>query len=108
MPRKLKDCDSALASAVGHRIREWRLRRGMTQSALAHHAGITQGALSNYEMGRRDVPLSTVLAIAGGLEVSLGELLDLGEVIIVRDSLLGRAVQYLQAAAKPEATQAAV
>jgi len=82
--------------SVGHRVREWRLRREMSQADVARLTGITQASLSNYENGKRDMPLSTLLGVAGALNVSLGDLLDLPEVIVVRDSLLGRAVEQLQ------------
>src|SRR5690242_9230233 len=81
--------------AVGLRIRDWRLKRALTQADLARRAGITQGALSNYENGKRDLPLSTVLGVTAALNVSIGHLLDLPEVLIVRDSPLGRAVETL-------------
>ncbi len=42
----------------------------MTQSDVAWHAGITQAALSNYENGKRDVPLPSLLTLARVLEVS--------------------------------------
>lgn len=86
----------ALRSEVGQRMREWRLRRELSQAEVARVAGITQASLSNYENGKRDMPLSTLLGVAGALNVSLGDLLDLPEVIVVRDSLLGRAVEQLQ------------
>jgi transcriptional regulator with XRE-family HTH domain len=85
-----------LRSDVGSRIREWRLRRELSQAEVARKAGITQASLSNYENGKRDMPLSTLLGVAGALNVSLGDLLDLPDVIVVRDSLLGRAVEQLQ------------
>jgi len=86
----------ALRSEVGQRMREWRLRRELSQAEVARVAGITQASLSNYENGKRDMPLSTLLGVAGALNVSLGDLLDLPDVIVVRDSLLGRAVEQLQ------------
>ncbi len=86
----------ALRSEVGHRIREWRLRREMSQADVARQTGITQASLSNYENGKRDMPLSTLLGVAASLNVSLGDLRDLPDVIVVRDSLLGRAVEQLQ------------
>lgn len=85
-----------LRSDVGRRMREWRLRREMSQADVAKRAGITQASLSNYENGKRDMPLSTLLGVAGALNVSVGDLLDLPDVIVVRDSLLGRAVEQLQ------------
>lgn len=81
---------------VGNRVREWRLRREMSQADVARLTGITQASLSNYENGKRDMPLSTLLGVSAALNVSLGDLLDLPEVIVVRDSMLGRAVEQLQ------------
>ncbi len=81
--------------AVGQRIREWRLRRELSQADVARTAGITQASLSNYENGKRDVPLSTLLGVTGALNVSLGDVLDVPDVIVVRDSALGKAVTQL-------------
>jgi transcriptional regulator with XRE-family HTH domain len=81
--------------AVGQRIREWRLRRELSQADVARTAGITQASLSNYENGKRDMPLSTLLGVTGALNVSLGDVLDVPEVIVVRDSALGKAVTQL-------------
>jgi transcriptional regulator with XRE-family HTH domain len=82
-------------NAVGQRIREWRLRRELSQADVARRAGITQASLSNYENGKRDMPLSTVLGVTGALNVSLGDVLDVPDVIVVRDSTLGKAVCQL-------------
>ena len=88
--------ESSTRSDVGQRIREWRLRRELSQAEVARLAGITQASLSNYENGKRDLPLTTLLGVARALNVSVGDLLDLPDVIIVRDSILGRAVEQLQ------------
>lgn len=87
---------TALRSDVGIKIREWRLRRELSQADVARRAGITQASLSNYENGKRDMPLSTLMGVAAALNVSLGDLLELPDVIVVRDSLLGRAVEQLR------------
>ncbi|MSQ30975.1 MAG: XRE family transcriptional regulator [Dehalococcoidia bacterium] len=87
---------SSTRSDVGQRLREWRLRRELSQAEVAHLAGITQASLSNYENGKRDLPLTTLLGVAGALNVSVGDLLDLPDVIVVRNSILGRAVKQLQ------------
>ena len=81
--------------AVGQRIREWRLRRELSQADVARTAGITQASLSNYENGKRDMPLSTLLGVTGALNVGLGDVLDVPDVIVVRDSALGKAVCQL-------------
>lgn len=81
--------------AIGQRLREWRLKRDLSQAQLARAAGITQASLSNYETGKRDLPLSTFLGVASGLDVSLGDLLDIPAIVVVRDSRVGRAVETL-------------
>src|SRR5947207_12414899 len=81
--------------AIGQRIREWRLKRELSQAEVARQAGITQASLSNYENGKRDLPLSTLLGVTAALNVSVGDLLDMPEVLVIRDSLLGRAVEQL-------------
>lgn len=87
---------NAIRSDVGVKIREWRLRRELSQANVARRAGITQASLSNYENGKRDMPLSTLVGVASALEVSLGDLLELPDLIVIRDSLLGRAVEQLR------------
>ena len=89
--------ESSTRSSVGQRIRKWRHQRELSQAEVARLAGITQASLSNYEHGKRDLPLSTLLGVAQALNVSVGDLLDLPDVIVVRDSVLGRAVEQLQA-----------
>jgi len=87
---------TTLRTDVGVKIREWRQRRELSQADVARRAGITQASLSNYENGKRDMPLSTLVGVASALNVSLGDLLELPDVIVVRDSLLGRAVEQLR------------
>lgn len=84
-----------LPSVLGARVRLLRRRRGDSQVSVARKAGITQASLSNYETGKRDMPVTTLLSIASALEVGLDELLQIPIVIVVKDSRLGRAVQRL-------------
>ena len=87
---------ATLRTDVGAKIREWRLRRELSQADVARRAGITQASHSNYENGKRDMPRSTLIGVVSALNVSLGDLLELPDVIVVRDSLLGRAVEQLR------------
>ena len=80
---------------VGRRLREERRRRGLSQSEVSRSAGITQASLSNYETGKRELPLSTVLNLAAALDVSLGDLMEIPDVIVLRDSRLADAVRAL-------------
>ncbi len=80
---------------VGRRLREARRRRGLSQSEVSQSAGITQASLSNYETGKRELPLSTVLNLAAALDVPLGDFMEISDVIVLRDSSLGDAVRPL-------------
>lgn len=80
---------------IGRRIREARRRRGLSQSEVSQVAGITQASLSNYETGKRELPLSTVMNLAAALDVPLGDLMEIPDVMILRDSRLADAVRAL-------------
>ncbi|MBI3319004.1 MAG: helix-turn-helix domain-containing protein [Candidatus Omnitrophica bacterium] len=54
----------------------WRLHRGFTQEALARHAGIARPNLCAIERGKREVSLGTLRALALGLGIRPGVLVD--------------------------------
>lgn len=54
----------------------WRVSRGLTQAALARRAGLPRPNLSAIERGRREVSLTTLQALAAGLGVRAGMLVD--------------------------------
>lgn len=61
---------------IGARVRLWRRRRGLSQSALAGLAGVSQGYVSQIEAGLRGVDRrSTQIALASALDVSVADLL---------------------------------
>lgn len=61
--------------AIGRRLKSWRQDRKLSQYALAK--GIcTQASLSNYENGKRDMPVTTAVGLAKRLGVGLEELLN--------------------------------
>ena len=91
---------------VGERIRELRKIRGRSQSDISSHLGITQASLSNYETGKRDLPLSTAVKLAAELDVPFGDVLQTKEMIVLRDSRLGKAMRTL--ADSPELLQAVI
>jgi transcriptional regulator with XRE-family HTH domain len=63
--------------ALGKAIRQLRDKRGMTQEALAHAAGVTVGHLSMIERGHSNPTWATVKAIAAALGGSMVELTKL-------------------------------
>ena len=75
MPRRR---DQDLLRKVGQRVAKARRNRGWTQEQLAEAIGIEPVTLSRWETGDRALSLSTLAAVAARLEVSLGDLLDVG------------------------------
>lgn len=61
--------------AFGGEIRRRRIAHGLTLEQLAERAGLTPNYVGSVEIGRRDPSLSTVLALARGLELEPGDLL---------------------------------
>ena len=59
---------------IGKRIREYRMRRGLTQTALAERAGVEPTNVSHIERAATKVSLPTLLRIANALDASLDEL----------------------------------
>jgi transcriptional regulator with XRE-family HTH domain len=63
--------------ALGKAIRQLRDKRGMTQEALAHAAGVTVGHLSMIERGLSNPTWATVRSLADPLEVSIADIAKL-------------------------------
>ena len=61
---------SKYLEAFGRRIREYRIRRGMSQEELAEKAGYTnRSTITKIEKGRADVPRSKIIQLAQALGV---------------------------------------
>lgn len=65
--------DQVFNLRLGAELRE--SRGDQTQLEVARKVGITQAALSNYETGKRDIPLVTAFRIAQELDISLEAML---------------------------------
>jgi len=65
---------SAAGELLGARIREVRLKRGLSQQALAERVGIPQTHVSAMELGIQFPNLLTVLRLALALECKVTEL----------------------------------
>lgn len=60
--------------AVGRVVRRQRLIQDLSQEALANRAGVNRKHLSGIEQGNHDPQASTLIKLARGLGMSLGEL----------------------------------
>ena len=61
--------------AIGKRVKIARIKKNLTQEAIAEKIGITAQHMSNIETGHSRVSLPTLVAIANLLSVSADELL---------------------------------
>ena len=55
-------------------LKKYRLTCGMTQADMALHLGMTERGYRNYELGKHEPNLSTLIIIADELQVSLDDL----------------------------------
>jgi transcriptional regulator with XRE-family HTH domain len=73
MPRdKLR---AAISSHVARILREEREKRGISMTALAERAGLSQAMISFVEREIRNPSLDTLLRIAEVLDLNLGEII---------------------------------
>lgn len=67
---------------IGNKIRELRLRRGITQETLAQKIGVTPSAVGNYERGVSFPKEEVLMKLFGALQCTPNELLS-GDVLLV-------------------------
>ena len=66
-------------NAIGGRIRQLRLERGLTQEELAHLSGLHRTYISTLERGERNIAILNLWHLAKALKLSLSEMLaDIG------------------------------
>lgn len=65
----------AFYSVLGHRIREVRQQKNLTQESLAKRVSLTRTSVTNIEKGRQQLLVHTFLEIAEALSVSPASLL---------------------------------
>jgi XRE family aerobic/anaerobic benzoate catabolism transcriptional regulator len=61
---------------LGQRIRELRTARGWRQIDLAEEAGINENYISDLEIGKKEICLRMMQAVADAFDLTLAELLQ--------------------------------
>ena len=80
MAKPFKDYHSHHELAdFGAAIRELRLKKGISQEALADLAGIDRSYMGGIERGQHNVALINIKKIADSLEVSISDLMNLAD-----------------------------
>ena len=67
---------------LGQRIKEARLKRGMTQRTLASKIGLSRVSIVNIEAARQRVSLMKAEQIASALGVQLSELIEEQKIVV--------------------------
>lgn len=68
------------AFAPCERLRELREENGYTQREVAKLLGCTQVCYSNYELGKREIPMEYLIALAGLYRVSVDYILKITDI----------------------------
>jgi transcriptional regulator with XRE-family HTH domain len=69
--------NNEIISAFGIRVRALRQERGYTMEKFAELAGIDYRQLSDIELGKTNITISTIYALAKGLKLTVSELTNL-------------------------------
>lgn len=70
MMTDIEDYGRRFGQAVAAELRAARGRKDITLEALAEMVGLSRSAATNYLKGRREIPMSTFLALCRALDVS--------------------------------------
>jgi transcriptional regulator with XRE-family HTH domain len=68
----------AVRKQVGLAIRQFRIKKGLSQEALARNAGLSRTFLTGVETGTRNLTLQTMSRLADALDVCVGEFFGSG------------------------------
>ncbi|MBO5125970.1 MAG: helix-turn-helix transcriptional regulator [Clostridia bacterium] len=64
------------AKFIGHRIREYRVQRGITQEKLAELAGCHPTYIGQIERGEKNVSLGNIAKISSAMRIPLSKLVE--------------------------------
>jgi transcriptional regulator with XRE-family HTH domain len=66
---------SKIAARFGQRVRELRIKKGLSQVEMAYRFGIDRGHISEIEAGKENVCLPMLEVLSKGFGISVSELL---------------------------------
>jgi transcriptional regulator with XRE-family HTH domain len=66
---------SKIAARFGQRVRELRIRKGLSQVEMAYQFGVDRGHISEIETGKKNVCLPLLEVLSKGFGISVSELM---------------------------------
>ncbi len=73
MGRPASPSEELSRRALGRALSAARTRRGKSQTAVAEQIGISQAAVSNYELGRREPSFTVIVLLADAVGLDIAE-----------------------------------
>jgi len=70
--------ENNLLLAFGQKVKEIRLRKGLSQEALGELADLDRTYISGIERGKRNVALLNIVRLAEALQVPMSDLVSFG------------------------------
>lgn len=68
--------ENGIIALIGRNIAQYRRRAGFTQEQLAEQVGVTPAFISRVECGKKSMKISTLIAVAQALQVSVDALVS--------------------------------
>lgn len=68
---KMQESDLIISNVFPQRLKEVRIKRGLTQTELGEKLGVKQSTFTNWENGKREPNFEIVIKLADLLEVSV-------------------------------------
>lgn len=88
---------SKIAELVGHRIREYRAKKGLSQEELAHRADLHTAHLGQIERGEKSPTLDSLEKVVNALGITFEELFSFESTpSTATEPLIEKIVSYLK------------
>ena len=71
LKNRLKQLGKPISEIISPRLRPLRKQKNLTQEELGEMIGVAKARVSDYEAGKTEPPLKTLIKIADALDVSL-------------------------------------
>ena len=90
--------NKVISGIVGNRIKELRNIKNLNQDQVAQVLGVSRQAYANYESGKREPDLQTVIKLANYFDVSLDELLKIDDYTVEDKKTVGGRIKLARVA----------